>query len=223
MGMVRIRNFEFVCRSQGEHLTVERFRAFYQLQNNFGFFSFALRNEKKILINPPKSFHDWKMKLFFIRGEVIPMVMQFRDIGSIPKEDLKIPRGAAWYEKLMALPNQAFGEQVLVAAEVALFHRVFLAHASVMGVRPLRAGKEYWLEQIRPNFMYARAELFAAPPVTTGGAYISNPRPCRAITPTGKEVVYLSSEESVASSEHELNPPHDVFAGVLRNLGIDQE
>ncbi|KAJ0956673.1 hypothetical protein HanPSC8_Chr01g0018171 [Helianthus annuus] len=173
----------------------------------------------------------------------------------------------------MALPNQAFGEQVLAAAgmsdrrlhdsenvsvlllegegkslcsitsffkkflkiissdanslffntEVAFYHRAFPAHAGVMGVRPLRTGEEYWSEQIQPNFMYARAELFAAPPVATEGAHISNPRPCRAITPAGKEVVYLSSEESVVSSEHELNPPHDVFASVLRNLRIDHE
>ncbi|MFS7912972.1 hypothetical protein Hanom_Chr02g00136191 [Helianthus anomalus] len=71
--------------------------------------------------------------------------------------------------------------------------------------------------------MYVRADLFAAPLVTTKGVHIPIPKPCTAITPAGKEVVYLSSEGSVASSEHELNPPHDVFAGVLRNLGIDHE
>ncbi|KAM0033605.1 hypothetical protein Hdeb2414_s0016g00488031 [Helianthus debilis subsp. tardiflorus] len=92
-----------------------------------------------------------------------------------------------------------------------------------MGVRPLRAGDEYWLEEIQPNFMYAPAEVFAAPPVATEGARIPNPRPCRAITPAGKKVVYLSSEESVASSEHELNPSHDLLTGVLRNLGVDTE
>ncbi|MFS7918552.1 hypothetical protein Hanom_Chr03g00202521 [Helianthus anomalus] len=55
------------------------------------------------------------------------------------------------------------------------------------------------------------------------GARIPNPRPCRAITPVGKEVVYLSSEESVALYEHELNPPYDMFSNVLRNLGIDPD
>ncbi|KAM0065257.1 hypothetical protein Hdeb2414_s0003g00112641 [Helianthus debilis subsp. tardiflorus] len=81
-----------------------------------GFFSCALRAAKKILPNPPKSFHDWKMKFFYICAEVIPKVMQTREMGPIPKEELKIPRGATWYEKLKALPNQAFGEHVLVAA-----------------------------------------------------------------------------------------------------------
>ncbi|MFS7989265.1 hypothetical protein Hanom_Chr11g01044671 [Helianthus anomalus] len=70
-----------------------------------GFFSCALRATKKILKNPPKSFHDWKMKFFYIRAEVIPTVMQFRETGLIPKEKLKIPRGVTWYEKLKALPN----------------------------------------------------------------------------------------------------------------------
>ncbi|MFS7920901.1 hypothetical protein Hanom_Chr03g00230331 [Helianthus anomalus] len=34
MGIVRIRHVEFVCRSQGEEPTVDRFKAFYQLQSN---------------------------------------------------------------------------------------------------------------------------------------------------------------------------------------------
>ncbi|MFS7997204.1 hypothetical protein Hanom_Chr12g01138921 [Helianthus anomalus] len=97
-------------------LTVEKFRVFYQLQSNPGFFSFSLCGVKKILINPPKSFHDWKIKFFYIREEVIPIAMKFRDSAPIQKEDIKIPRGAAWYEKLLALPNEVFGEQVLVAA-----------------------------------------------------------------------------------------------------------
>ncbi|MFS7920677.1 hypothetical protein Hanom_Chr03g00227651 [Helianthus anomalus] len=71
--------------------------------------------------------------------------------------------------------------------------------------------------------MYARVELFVAPPAATEGARIPNPRPCRAITLAGKEIVYLSSKESVASSEHELKPSRDVFAGVLRGLGVEHE
>ncbi|KAJ0734412.1 hypothetical protein HanPI659440_Chr11g0419791 [Helianthus annuus] len=58
MGMVRIRHFEFVCRSQGQEPSVDKFWAFYQLIRNLGFYSFGLRVVKKILINPPKSFHD---------------------------------------------------------------------------------------------------------------------------------------------------------------------
>ncbi|MFS7912594.1 hypothetical protein Hanom_Chr02g00131791 [Helianthus anomalus] len=153
------------------------------------------------------------MNFFFIRAELIPM--------PIHKEEMKVPRGAAWYENLMALTNRFFGEQVLLAAgmsdkwpennenvpvlllgdeEVALYQSAFLVFVGVMGVRPPRDGEEYCLEQIRPNFM-----------------------PCGDVTPAGKEVVYLSSEESVASSDHELNLPHDMFAGVFCNLGVDPE
>ncbi|KAJ0729464.1 hypothetical protein HanLR1_Chr07g0253201 [Helianthus annuus] len=107
--------------------------------------------------------------------------------------------------------------------EVALYQNAFPAFAGTMGVRPLRGGEEYWFEQIKPNFLYARTKLFAAPPAATEGARIPKPRPCRAITFAGKEIVYLSSEESVASSEHELKPSYDVFAGVLRDLGVEHE
>ncbi|MFS7966205.1 hypothetical protein Hanom_Chr09g00771111 [Helianthus anomalus] len=64
MGMVRIRHFEFARRSHGEEPTVDKFKVFYQFQSNMGFFSFALRGANKILIIPPKSFQDWKMKFF---------------------------------------------------------------------------------------------------------------------------------------------------------------
>ncbi|MFS7936593.1 hypothetical protein Hanom_Chr05g00417391 [Helianthus anomalus] len=66
-GIVRNRHIEFICRSQGLEPSVEKFRVFYQLIRNMGFYSFALHSVKKILINPQKSFHDWTMKFFFIR------------------------------------------------------------------------------------------------------------------------------------------------------------
>ncbi|KAJ0462472.1 hypothetical protein HanOQP8_Chr16g0638461 [Helianthus annuus] len=184
------------------------------------------------------------MKFFFIREEVIPVDMEFRQSAPIPKEDIKVLRGVAWYEKLLALPYRVFGEQVLVVAgmsdkwseqskdvpmllfdgqEVALYQSAFPAFSGTMGMRPLRGGKEYWFEHIKPNFMYARAELFAAPPAATEGARYPNPRPCRAMTPAGKEIVYLSSEESLHSSEHELKPSCGVFAGVLCDLGVEHE
>ncbi|KAJ0809960.1 hypothetical protein HanPI659440_Chr01g0021201 [Helianthus annuus] len=94
-GMVRVRHFEFLCRSHGIEPTVEKFWVFYQLIWNIGFYSFGNRGSaKKILLNPPKSFHDWKQKFFFIREEVIPIAMIFREPDSIEKEELPIPKGA---------------------------------------------------------------------------------------------------------------------------------
>ncbi|KAJ0494470.1 hypothetical protein HanPSC8_Chr12g0533231 [Helianthus annuus] len=116
-GMVRVRHFEFFCRSHDVEPTVERFRAFYQLIRNMGFYSFAIwGSAKKILLNPPKSFHDWKQKIFFIREEVIPIAMTFRAPDVIDMEELAIPKKDDWYVKLTATPNRVFGENVLVAA-----------------------------------------------------------------------------------------------------------
>ncbi|KAM0003135.1 hypothetical protein Hdeb2414_s0017g00503021 [Helianthus debilis subsp. tardiflorus] len=41
MGMVRVLHFELLCRSLGQEPTVEKFRAFYQLIRNIGFYSFG--------------------------------------------------------------------------------------------------------------------------------------------------------------------------------------
>ncbi|KAJ0715337.1 hypothetical protein HanPI659440_Chr13g0499951 [Helianthus annuus] len=119
-GMVWVRHFEFLCLSHEIEPTVEKFRVFYQLIRNMGFYSFGNRGSaKKILLNPPKSFHDWKQKSFFIREEVIPIAMIFRAPDSIEKEELLIPKGADWYLKLTATPNRIFGENILVAAQMS--------------------------------------------------------------------------------------------------------
>ncbi|KAF5818518.1 hypothetical protein HanPI659440_Chr02g0049921 [Helianthus annuus] len=110
-----------------------------------------------------------------------------------------------------------------VSTEVELYHRVFPMHASVIGVRPVRDDEELWHEQIRKIFMYPPANAFAASPTATEGALIPNTRPCRVITPTGEEVVLLSSEESIASSKHGLKSLPDMSTGSLRDLGIDHE
>ncbi|KAM0067681.1 hypothetical protein Hdeb2414_s0002g00064131 [Helianthus debilis subsp. tardiflorus] len=166
MGMVRVRHFEFLCRSQGQEPIVEKFRAFYQLIRNIDLYSFGNRGSaKKILLNPPKSFHDWKMKFFFIREEVIPIAMVFRESDTIEKEELPIPKGADWYLNFLAMPNRIFGENVLVAAhmsdkwpetseevpvlkfeerEANLYQAAFPTFGGSMGVRPLRSGEPYW-------------------------------------------------------------------------------
>ncbi|MFS7919783.1 hypothetical protein Hanom_Chr03g00216731 [Helianthus anomalus] len=68
IGMVRIRHFEFLCRSMYIEPTINRFQVFYQLHFSQGFYSFAQRSSaKKILLHPPKSFQEWKPKFFFIK------------------------------------------------------------------------------------------------------------------------------------------------------------
>ncbi|MFS7945155.1 hypothetical protein Hanom_Chr06g00520851 [Helianthus anomalus] len=110
-GMDRVRHFDVLYRYQGMGPTVENFRAFYQLIRNIGFFSFSnCGPAKKILSSPPKSFHDWKMKFFFIREEVMPIAMIFRESYKIDKEELPILKGDDWYMRLLATPNRCFGE-----------------------------------------------------------------------------------------------------------------
>ncbi|XP_021974836.1 uncharacterized protein LOC110869944 [Helianthus annuus] len=238
-GMIRVRHFEFLCRSHGIEPTVEKFRAFYQLQRKMGFFSFASRGAaKKILLNPPKNFHDWKPKFFFIREEVLPIAMPFRDwTEPVLKEDLPIPKQALWYQQLTPTPNGVFGENVLVAArmsdqwspdskevpvlkigdqEAQLYQAAFATFGGSMGVRPLREDEESWYEQIRGNFMYPVADAFTSPPTATEGAQFPKPRPLRSVTSAEKEVVYLSSEESVGSSNGELSSWSNIFAGLSR-------
>ncbi|KAM0038712.1 putative microtubule-associated protein 7 family [Helianthus debilis subsp. tardiflorus] len=239
-GMVRVRHFEFLCHSHGIEPPLDKFRAFYQLQRTMGFFSFASRGAvKKILLNPPKSFHDWKPKFFFIREEVFPIAMPFRDwTEAIPKEDLPIPKNARWYQQLTPTPNRVFGENVLVAAkmsdqwspssrEVPVLkigdQAAFTTFGGSMGVRPVRDDEESWYDQIKGNFMFPVADAFASPPTATEGAHYPKPRPLRSVTSAGKEVVYLSSEESVGSSSGQLSSWSKIFAGLLRDLGIDPE
>ncbi|KAM0069925.1 hypothetical protein Hdeb2414_s0001g00007271 [Helianthus debilis subsp. tardiflorus] len=71
--------------------------------------------------------------------------------------------------------------------------------------------------------MYPVAGAFSNPPTTIEGTHIPKPRPLRALTSAGKEIVYLSSEEYVGSSNGELSYWSNIFAGVLRDLGIDPE
>ncbi|KAF5756574.1 hypothetical protein HanXRQr2_Chr17g0816311 [Helianthus annuus] len=239
--MVRVRHFEFLCRSHGIEPSVEKFRAFYQLIRNIEFYSFGNQGSaKKILLNPPKSFHDWKMKFFFIREEVMPIAIIFRELDTIEKEELPIPKGVDWYLKLTATPNRIFGENVLVAAqmsdkwpetsnevpvlkfedrEVHLYQAAFPTFGGSMGVRPLQSGEPYWYEQIKGNFLYPPIRVFANPPSATEGAQLPKPRPLRDVTSTGKEILFLSSEESVGSSQEELSSWSNIFEGVLRDLG----
>ncbi|KAF5785772.1 hypothetical protein HanXRQr2_Chr10g0432601 [Helianthus annuus] len=117
-GMVRVRHYESLCRAHGIEPTVEKFQAFYQLIRTMGFFSFASRGAtRKILLNPPKSFHDWKPKFFFIHKEMLPIAMPFQAwTEPVLKEDLPIPKHERWYHQLTPTSNRVFGENVLIAA-----------------------------------------------------------------------------------------------------------
>ncbi|KAM0064248.1 hypothetical protein Hdeb2414_s0003g00100671 [Helianthus debilis subsp. tardiflorus] len=146
--------------------------------------------------------------------------------------------------RLLVTQNRIFGEQVLVAAgmsdkwparskevpvlmfegEVAqLYQSAFPMFGGAMGVRPLGDDEVFWYEQIKNNFLYLPAGIFANPPTATEGAQLPKPRPLRGVTSAAKEILYLSSEESIGSSNEELSSWSNIFTGVLHNLEIDPE
>ncbi|KAF5791709.1 hypothetical protein HanRHA438_Chr09g0409561 [Helianthus annuus] len=226
MGMVRVRHFDFLCRSQGLEPSVEKFRAFYQLIRNMGFYSFGLRAAKKILINPPKSFHDWKMKIRsrrknfqFQRRLTITCTYSRHQTGFLVNQVL-VAAGMSdkWPEHSEEVPVLMFNGEV-----AQLYQAAFPTFGGAMGMRPLESGEVCWYEQIKANFLYPPARAFANPTTTIEGAQLPKPKPLRGVTSAGKEILYLSSEESVGSSHEELSSWSNIFAGVLRDLGIDPE
>ncbi|KAJ0667385.1 hypothetical protein HanPI659440_Chr17g0677241 [Helianthus annuus] len=121
IGMVRVRHFEFVCRTMHVEPTIPRFRVFHQMHCTQGFYSFVQRaSAKKILLHPPKSFHDWKQKLFFVKAGVIPMKMVLKGKDDVPIETLQVPFDENWYQDLKDVPNIALPDKALVGAGMSL-------------------------------------------------------------------------------------------------------
>ncbi|KAM0068593.1 hypothetical protein Hdeb2414_s0002g00074951 [Helianthus debilis subsp. tardiflorus] len=123
--MVRIRRFEFLCRSMHIEPTINCFRVFYELPCSQGFYSFAqISSAKKILLTPPpqkkKSFHDWKPKFFFIKIGVIPMKMTFRGAEDIKVENLKTLESEIWHQDMKDIPSIELPKRALVAAGMSL-------------------------------------------------------------------------------------------------------
>ncbi|KAF5770189.1 hypothetical protein HanRHA438_Chr14g0667641 [Helianthus annuus] len=162
------------------------------------------------------------MKFLFIMEEVIPIAMIFRESDTIEKDELPISKGADWYLNLLATPNRIFGENVLVAAHMSdkwpetsekvlvlkfedrvshIYQATFPTFGGSIGMRPLRSVEPYWYEQIKENFLFPPAGVFANPPSATKGALFPKPRPLRGVTSARKEILFLSSEEYVGSSQ----------------------
>ncbi|KAJ0591845.1 hypothetical protein HanHA300_Chr03g0078021 [Helianthus annuus] len=123
-----------------------------------------------------------------------------------------------WPEDSNEVPVLKFQDR-----EAHLYQAAFPTFGGSMAVRPLESGEPYWYERIKGHFLYPSAEAFANPPTATEGAHLPNPRPLHVVTSAGKEILYLSIEESVGSSNGDLSSWSNIFAGVLRDLGIDPE
>ncbi|MFS7913255.1 hypothetical protein Hanom_Chr02g00139701 [Helianthus anomalus] len=123
--MVRVRHFEFVYRMMHIEPSVTQFRVFHQMHCSQGFYSFMQRaSSKKILLQPPKSFHDWKQKFFIIKVGVIPMKLVFRGKEETATETIQTPHLENWYQDLKDVPLIALPEKALVGAAMSLCWRM---------------------------------------------------------------------------------------------------
>ncbi|KAM0026254.1 hypothetical protein Hdeb2414_s0020g00556001 [Helianthus debilis subsp. tardiflorus] len=81
LGMVRACYFEYCFWSQKIEPTIEHFRRFYRLQAQLGFYSFfAHRGVKRILVVPPKGFHELKSNFFYIKVAAIACRLEVRSV-----------------------------------------------------------------------------------------------------------------------------------------------
>ncbi|KAJ0482093.1 hypothetical protein HanIR_Chr13g0650041 [Helianthus annuus] len=185
IGMVRVRHFEFVCRKMHVEPTVSRFRVFHQMHCTQGFYSFVQRaSAKTILHQPPKSFHDWKQKFFFIKAGIIPVKMVLRGKEDVSVEKLQTPVDETWYQDLKDVPNIALPERALVGAGMSLNWRMDRddkpvytedGHGTIgreggkMGTIKKKPDEELWYHHIVGNFARPRdADLSVQPNAGAG-------------------------------------------------------
>ncbi|KAJ0887514.1 hypothetical protein HanRHA438_Chr09g0391661 [Helianthus annuus] len=156
-----------------------------------GFYSFVQRaTAKKILLHPPKSFHDWKQKFFFIKAGVIPVRMVLRGKEDVPVETLRTPSDETWYQDLKEIPNIILPEKALVGAGMSLNWRMdrddkpvytegghvvslyvvaYKREGGKMGTIKKKPDEELWYHRIARNFALPRdADLAEQPAVGAG-------------------------------------------------------
>ncbi|MFS7969583.1 hypothetical protein Hanom_Chr09g00810931 [Helianthus anomalus] len=151
---------------------VDHFQVFYQLHCSQGFYSFAQHpTAKKILLSPPKSFHEWKPKFFYIKAGVIPMKMTFRGAEDIEIETLKTPKMEIWYQDMKDVPSIELPGRALVAAgtSVALYVVAYKRENGKMTTVQKGANEEPWYHQIVKNFALPKdADLNVQPSTDVG-------------------------------------------------------
>ncbi|KAM0028955.1 hypothetical protein Hdeb2414_s0018g00520221 [Helianthus debilis subsp. tardiflorus] len=145
---------------------------------------------KKILLQPPKYFHDWKQKFFFIKVGVILMRMNFRGKKDVPTETIQTPTDENWYQDLKDVPSIALPEKALVGASMSLNWRMnqeekpvykegdkivslyvvaFEREGGKMTTIPKKLDEELWYHRIMRNFVLSRDDDLAAQPVAGAG------------------------------------------------------
>lgn len=106
MGMCRLTHFEFCCRSLGIDPTPSRFNVFYRMRLVDSWFSFNQCSAKAGIGKAPSSFHSWEKRFFYIKRDVLPLVMDFRSATDTVVDPPLIPfKNEAWFNALVARPT----------------------------------------------------------------------------------------------------------------------
>ncbi|MFS7997191.1 hypothetical protein Hanom_Chr12g01138791 [Helianthus anomalus] len=107
IGLVRVRHFEFVCRSMHIEPTVNRFQVFHQMHCSQGFYSSVQR-----------------ASFFFINVGVIPMKMTFKGKEDVATKNTQTPFSEGWYQDLKDVPSTELPKKALVGAGMSLLWRM---------------------------------------------------------------------------------------------------
>ncbi|KAM0029980.1 hypothetical protein Hdeb2414_s0018g00531951 [Helianthus debilis subsp. tardiflorus] len=226
--MVLVRHFEFVCRSVRIEPTVNRFRVFHQMHCSQGFYSFVQRaSAKKILLQPPKSFHDWKPKFFFIKAGMIPMKMSFRGKEDVANETIQTPFSENGYHDVKDVPSIELPEKALVAAGMSLFWRMEREEKPVymedgkkggsMATIPKKADEKLWYLRIVKNFALPRDEDLSSQFPT--GAVVKKPK----AEPRDAADIPASNADDPIDLESSPEPLLKTKAGKRKQAEVDAE
>ena len=97
---------------------VSRFRCFYKLAPQGSWYSFTRRAGVKPHTGlPPRSFHDWRGKFFYLNEGVIPFAMSWRTESVREADPPAFTTADEWFVKLTELPGdlKPLPEHALVA------------------------------------------------------------------------------------------------------------
>ncbi|KAI3787113.1 hypothetical protein L1987_41332 [Smallanthus sonchifolius] len=227
MGICRATHFEFSCRALGVEPTCGRFNVFYKMVLRDSWFSFVGREGKvkSHITKAPSSFHEWKERFFYVKRDVIPLVMNVRSAtDSFFEPALESFEGQDWYVALAANPAEikTLRESALVAVGMsrvwkfpdrvphyAIGYRVDRVYGILfnkpdgrMAWSELASSEPSVLERWKDNFLHPRSmDSDFSHPDTSGLVLVINPRPLNSVSSAGETFVMLSSDESSSSSD----------------------
>ncbi|KAM0027518.1 hypothetical protein Hdeb2414_s0019g00541151 [Helianthus debilis subsp. tardiflorus] len=196
-GNFRLPKTKFVLEILGYYkFHISQLHPMGMLHCSQGFYSFSQRpTAKKILLVPPKSFHEWKTKFFYIKTWAILVKMSFQGAEDILAETHKTPETEIWYQDIKDVPSIELPEKALVAAKmslhwkadhddrpvyvegdkiVALYVVAYKREKGKMSTVQRGADEETWYHRIMKNFVLPKdADLNAQPSAGVGKLFFA--------------------------------------------------